>query len=1035
MLLSLVPVALAEEIVGGAETAEAVAPVETAEPAPVETETKSEASAPAALGGAAETTNVAKIGDKEYATLAAAVAEAKDGDTIMLLTDVTEDVTIPAGKNITLDLNNMTLSNTNNGKATLSVEGTAVVKNGTITGGTGYYNIEVKTGGRLTLENVTATAGNNDSSMIDNWGTLTIKSGDYSGGLNVVKSEPGATLLITGGTFALNYAVAWSYTGVVLSYGDLTITGGIFNQNAATPAKAYPTVVVTAKDKENDSTPHTKITGGVFNNAHSSDSAKIFHPMRKATSDNFEVSGGNFNKSVPSGYLKDGFVCKKDSATNTYKLVTGATGVTLSESEKTIKVGESFKLEAVLTPEDAELKSVTWKSSDKKIATVTNGVVKGVAIGDVTITATPNAAGATPATCTVHVYDEVAQIGETKYSAFEDALKEAKENDTITLLKDVLQKTTVEISKTLTLDLNGHNITGKNGVYGRRVFHVVGGGNLTLTGTGTITTAAKNDKTFVASSSVIRVGDDTADKSAELTVGSGVTIKAPVSYGISVFGKNTSEKLTVSGTVESATAAAIAGNGSGDMCATTITIEDGAKIVSTGDAAIYHPQAGNLTVKNATITGMTGIEAKSGDTVIAVQNAVVKATAPVSHTKNSNGTSTRGYAIAVVENAAYKGGAKATISDGKYTGPVAIVKDDENVAKPATLTVTGGLFSSDPSTYVPNSHHVEDSGNGSYPFAVKPGAKDDATIIVTAATNAAVSDTIKDEDKTKIEAVKDKANVEGMAAAIRDDKKAAIAKAAGVTDEQLAGKNTIETEIKVKVEAKAADLANSKLTFEVTPEATVKVNGTEQTKKVPVDNSMLNGQSITVKLPLPAGFIPKQILHKFTGGGQEYFINETEGTKRGAKTFKIENGCAVFEITKFSTFELSGTVTYVAPSGGGSGSGSVGSGAHTVTSDLTGTITKVTVDGKTVAPKHYTVSGGNVTFTEAFMKSLSNGTHKVTIETATKIARGTFTVDNGTKPVVSSKTGDAGIALYAGMAIASVMGSGLVLTSRKRKNH
>lgn len=101
-------------------------------------------------------------------------------------------------------------------------------------------------------------------------------------------------------------------------------------------------------------------------------------------------------------------------------------------------------------------------------------------------------------------------------------------------------------------------------------------------------------------------------------------------------------------------------------------------------------------------------------------------------------------------------------------------------AKPV---ITGGTFSSNPSAYVPATHHVEDSFNGSYPFAVKEGAKSDATIIVTAATNAAVSDTIEPGDKAKIEAVKDKANVEGMAAAIRDDKKAAIAKAADVTDE------------------------------------------------------------------------------------------------------------------------------------------------------------------------------------------------------------------------------------------------------------
>ena len=158
-----------------------------------------------------------------------------------------------------------------------------------------------------------------------------------------------------------------------------------------------------------------------------------------------------------------------------------------------------------------------------------------------------------------------------------------------------------------------------------------------------------------------------------------------------------------------------------------------------------------------------------------------------------------------------------------------------------------------------------------------------------------------------------------MAAAIRDDKKAAIAKAADVTDEQLAGKNMIETEITVKVEAKAADLAKGKLTFEASPVATVKVNGTATGTTVPVTNDMLNGQPITVKLPLPAGFTPKQIKHISSDGSVEYFLKTA---KRGANTFEIKDGCAVFTITKFSTFELSGTVTYVEPSSGSGSSSS-----------------------------------------------------------------------------------------------------------------
>ena len=48
--------------------------------------------------------NVAKIGDKEYATLAAAVEEAEDGDTIELLNDTTaNDVRLT--KSLTFNLN------------------------------------------------------------------------------------------------------------------------------------------------------------------------------------------------------------------------------------------------------------------------------------------------------------------------------------------------------------------------------------------------------------------------------------------------------------------------------------------------------------------------------------------------------------------------------------------------------------------------------------------------------------------------------------------------------------------------------------------------------------------------------------------------------------------------------------------------------------------------------------------------------------------------------------------------------------------
>lgn len=262
--------------------------------------------------------SVAQVGFKAFNTLQAAIDAAQDGQTVTLLADATEDATIAAGKNIVLDLGGKTLTNTNAGKATLTIakDATATVKNGSIVGGTGFYTIQ--NNGTATLEDVTATAGNTGSSMLDNWGTLTIESGSYSGGLNVVKSEEDSTLNINGGRFELSYATS-GYTGVVFAYGNTTITGGEFVQSLTTTGRwNHPQVIATGMVEGHPS--FTKITGGTFTNKYS-DGSNIFRGVGKGTSDNFEVSGGTFNKSVPSSYFADGLTCAKN-ADGTYGIAT-----------------------------------------------------------------------------------------------------------------------------------------------------------------------------------------------------------------------------------------------------------------------------------------------------------------------------------------------------------------------------------------------------------------------------------------------------------------------------------------------------------------------------------------------------------------------------------------------------------------------------------------------------------------------------------------------------------------------------------------
>lgn len=258
--------------------------------------------------GVKEGKYVAEIGSQGYESLQEAIGAAQDGQTVTLLADAAEDVVI--SKSITLDLGGKTLTNTNGGKATISVTGgTVTVKNGNVVGGNDYYNIEAKKDANLTLTDVTATAGNTGSSMIDNWGTLTITSGTYTGGLNVVKSEEDSKLTITGGTFELSYATN-GYTGVIFAYGDTTISGGEFIQSLTTTGRwNHPTVILTGVVEGYAAI--TRVTGGHFVNKMSGES--IFRGVGKGTSDNFEVSGGTFNKSIPDGYCADGFIPTKNT--------------------------------------------------------------------------------------------------------------------------------------------------------------------------------------------------------------------------------------------------------------------------------------------------------------------------------------------------------------------------------------------------------------------------------------------------------------------------------------------------------------------------------------------------------------------------------------------------------------------------------------------------------------------------------------------------------------------------------------------------
>ena len=89
-------------------------------------------------------------------------------------------------------------------------------------------------------------------------------------------------------------------------------------------------------------------------------------------------------------------------------------GVALNKKVATVNVGKKVTVKATVTPANADNKTLAWISSNTKIATVSNGVVKGVKAGRVIITAKTTDGSNISAKCTVTVKQPVTRISLSK---------------------------------------------------------------------------------------------------------------------------------------------------------------------------------------------------------------------------------------------------------------------------------------------------------------------------------------------------------------------------------------------------------------------------------------------------------------------------------------------------------------------------------------------------------------------------------------------------------------------------------------------
>lgn len=411
------------------------------------------------------------------------------GDTVKLGADISADIEVPKGKEITLDLNGFTLTNEsdhtimNYGVLTIadnSAEGTGTVDNvthargalfnfgeATLLGGTYTRSLEngssatesggnswyvIKNLGHLKIgeENaecdVAVTQSGHFSSMITNGYYNADGSGDhlqYSGSVTTEDKIP--TLVINGGTFSGgintvkndNHSVAVINGGeftnvsqaVVLNWNDLTITGGEFVAGEGAQA-----AIITSYDNTGFNDGTTTITGGTFEGAVTAD----YNPGDVT----YSVSGGTFSEGLPADYIAEDAVL--------YQQVDGS--YTVADSETAAEDGVVVVMDGV-----------GYASLEEAVAEGCKVIIEreGEAISE-----------------------GFANINSSKFvdTAFTAALEAAEEGDVLRLVDDykgVLSINTLD--RSITVDLNGHNWSASSGT---AVVYVTTSADFTLINSG-----------------------------------------------------------------------------------------------------------------------------------------------------------------------------------------------------------------------------------------------------------------------------------------------------------------------------------------------------------------------------------------------------------------------------------------------------------------------------------------------------------------------------------------------------------------------
>ena len=256
------------------------------------------------------------------------------------------------------------------------------------------------------------------------------------------------------------------------------------------------------------------------------------------------------------------------------------------------------------------------------------------------------------------------KIGNKYYETFEEAIKYATNNDTITLISDVKLNDSIKIDKVININLNGNDITAPTKVF------EVDGGFLTITGTGTIKETEPNYGVIMVKGKT----EPTNKTYSGVSIGKNVTLEgwsgifinhnSGKAYGVNV---NLDGKINAINDTDGGAGTGVYVNGNiKNQDAPTVNISDTAKITSTG-SGLYIAGNSTFNIGKAEIKGVeSGIGIKSG--TLKINGATIYATGKDNTPTEgyNDGIKASGTTIQIESNNGYAGNININIQDGTF---------------------------------------------------------------------------------------------------------------------------------------------------------------------------------------------------------------------------------------------------------------------------------------------------------------------------------------------------------------------------------